>query len=298
MLQTLNKGNNNNYVKVAKYLMGYSAAGKASGSFDAKFLTFVKTWQKNHGLTGTGTIGTGTWEKIAENAADPATNKAARYAVQILFDRVAINGIWNSVTQNAIKTFRKACGFKEIASMDAACWKELIAKKAVVHKHTIDFKQNDARWSNIMYSSQNYKGQTIGNSGCGPTSLANIIYSLGKDKKITPVKACEYALKKGCRNRTGGTDMKKLAPLAKKDYNFSRVIETKALHLVKHCLDSGGYVVVNVGKGYFTSVGHFMTIWSYDSKWIYVDNPISKYKVKREISKFTPEVTHYLCFYK
>lgn len=298
MLQTLSKGNSNDLVKVAKYLMGYSAAGKATSSFDAKFLTFVKTWQKNHGLSGLGSIGPNTWTKIAENAADPAKDKAARYAVQILFDRVAVNGSWNTVTQNAIKTFRIACGLSESTSMDANAWKELLAKQAVTQKHTVDFKQNDPKWTHVIYSISNSKSQTIGNSGCGPTALSNVIYSLNKDKSITPVKACEYAIKNGARRGSGGTDMEILAPKAKKDFGFSRMIETKSLHLVKHCIDDGGYVVVGVGKGYFTSGGHYMTVWGYDSKNIYLDNPISKIKNKREIKKFTPEVKYYFCFYK
>lgn len=296
MLVLIKKGSNRLEVRVAKYLMGYSAANKATSSFDASFSNFVKKWQKEHKLDADGEIGPLTWTAIAKCAADPAKDKAARCALQTVFDRVAVNGDWNTVTQNAVKAFKKACGMKEDTVVNAEVWHQLIARKAVKHQHTANFKQNDPKWAKLPYTITNNKKQTMESSACGPTSCASIVYSL-KDKTIDPVKMAQFAIKVGARKKADGTDMQILSKAVAKEWKFSRVVETKANHIVKHCLDCGGYVSVAVGPGYFTSGGHHMPIWGYDQTYYYIDNPISKIKIKREITKVAAETNMYFCFY-
>ena len=46
------------------------------------------------------------------------------------------------------------------------------------------YSQLDSRWSNKMYSSIENKSQTIGSSGCGPTSAAMVVSSIKGN--ITP----------------------------------------------------------------------------------------------------------------
>lgn len=295
MLPTIQKGNNNSYVKIAKYLMGYSAAGKATSTYDSKFVTFVKNWQRTHSLKDTGIVDATTWEMIAQTAPMPSSIcKTANYAFQLAYG-LAVNGRYNDATKNAITLLQKASGLPVDGKCGPATWKELIARVAVPAKHTIDFKQNDPKWAKLPYTITNSKSQTIESSGCGPTTAADIVYAL-KDKTVTPVSLCEFAIACGARKKTGGTD-KILFQHLKNKWGFSRVIETKSLTIVRHCLDKGGYVAVDVSKGYFTSGGHWMCIWKIDNKTVYLDNPISKIKVKREISKFTPEVQHYMCVY-
>lgn len=66
------------------------------------------------------------------------------------------------------------------------------------------FSQVDSRWSNKMYSKKNDKSQTIGTSGCGPTSMAMILSTL-LGREITPVELCDFALKNGYRTLDSGT---------------------------------------------------------------------------------------------
>ena len=67
------------------------------------------------------------------------------------------------------------------------------------------YVQGDSRWSGIMYSSVGDPKQTIGTSGCGPTSMAMILtYYLGRS--VTPVETANYSVKYGFRTVDNGTD--------------------------------------------------------------------------------------------
>lgn len=297
MAPLIKKGSNNKWVRVAKYLIGYSSPGKATTSFDASFKKSVVNWQKKNGLEADGEIGPMTWTKIAKLAATPSsTNKTATYAFQIAYG-LGINGSYNSATQNAIKTLQKAAGLKVDGVCGASTWVELIALTPKKHRHTINYKQNDPKWGKIIYSKTGKAtGQTIANSGCCPTSVASVLYTL-KDKKITPVEMAKLAVEKGYRRQSGGTDGKFIEYACLK-YGCRAVIETSNPVLFKHCLDKGGFVICAFKAGsWWTSVGHYSPCWSYDDKYYYVDNTISKLKIKREISKLFKDCGRVYCIY-
>ena len=65
------------------------------------------------------------------------------------------------------------------------------------------YSQLDSRWSSKMYSSIENKSQTIGSSGCGPTSAAMVVSSIKGN--ITPDKMAELYTKYGYRSANQGT---------------------------------------------------------------------------------------------
>lgn len=61
-----------------------------------------------------------------------------------------------------------------------------------------NFKQYDSRWARKPYCHA-----TMASDGCGPTSVADIVYNL--DKKITPWKVAQWMTKNGYSTYTNGT---------------------------------------------------------------------------------------------
>ena len=76
-------------------------------------------------------------------------------------------------------------------------------------KRPINYKQIDKKWKDLIYTynGTHSKKQTIDNSGCGPTSMADIVVTYW-GYKIMPVEMCKLAVNKRYRRKTGGTDGK------------------------------------------------------------------------------------------
>ena len=68
----------------------------------------------------------------------------------------------------------------------------------------ISFLQDDSEWGSESYSITGSRSQTIGSSGCGPTSMAMVLnYYI--DDTITPLQTSIYALENNHRTRSNGT---------------------------------------------------------------------------------------------
>jgi len=137
-------------------------------------------------------------------------------------------------------------------------------------KTPISYLQTDSRWKNTDYSTMG-ESTTIGKSGCGPSCMAMVIATL-KDSSVTPVTTCAWSLKKGYKAVNQGTYYTYFVPPGAA-YNIilSRVNTTniygsnsivastsheKALAAVK----AGNWVVCCMGKGNWTSSGHYI-LW-------------------------------------
>lgn len=77
MLPTIRLKSTSDYVKVAKYLMGYSISDMATAVFDNSFLDHVMAWQRSHKLVDDGIIGPNTWTALAGQAPLCTTAKTA-----------------------------------------------------------------------------------------------------------------------------------------------------------------------------------------------------------------------------
>lgn len=121
----------------------------------------------------------------------------------------------------------------------------------------IYYSQEDPRWKNTPYTIDGDAGETIGASGCGPTSFAMAASSyLGKE--ILPTEMCRYAIKNGYRTANNGTAWGFFASATKK-YGLS-CSQTGNLEAVKAALREGKLVIASMGKGHFTSGGHFILL--------------------------------------
>lgn len=135
---------------------------------------------------------------------------------------------------------------------------EIVIGNSQVTGQAIYYSQIDNRWKNILYTSTGNPNQTIGSSGCGPTSAAMIVAGL-RDSSVTPVTIANLYVKNGFRSANNGTYFSAFKWTANK-YN----IPFKQLYNVNDGIQAvrDGYdVIVSCSKGLFTTGGHYIVIY-------------------------------------
>lgn len=317
MLPTIRHQEANKYVVCAKLLTGYRKIKakvddpdsyiKANSIFDADFVAFMVSWQTSHKLTADGIIGPATWKAIAKAAPTCSTskNKTSGYtmALQILLNtNITCDAIYGKRTKQAVATYEDSKRLTSDGIADAKVWSALIVgaeDKPVLAPgkfvQPVDYKQADSRWGKKNYTSCGNKKQTMANSGCGPTSAADVVATL-KDKSVTPWTLAQLYMQWGYRTKSSGTAWGAFKKTANY-YHFSKFVQSSNIDALKACLDAGGYVVCSMGPGYWTKGGHYICAWKYDKTYIYCNDPASKTRKKQKSSQFMKERKQFFCFY-
>lgn len=132
------------------------------------------------------------------------------------------------------------------------------------------FLQWDNRWGYAPYGKSN-----IGISGCGPTCMSMVIFSLTRDTTATPDVLAAYSMENGYYAQGSGTAWLFMTDAAKK-YG----IRAKELGLdetlMKQYLDMGYPIICAMRPGDFTTVGHFIVIYGYDDDGFLINDPNSR----------------------
>lgn len=211
---------------------------------------------------------------------------------------IEADGIFGKKTEAAVRAFQAANGLKVDGIVGKQTWAALLGETSPdpVFRQPVDYKQYDKKWASVMYSNHGDAKQTIKSSGCGPTAMADIVATL-IDSEVTPVTLAELSLKWGCRTYSDGTAWSFFPKIADY-YGFSKYVKSSTLATLKSCLDSGGYIVASMGKGYWTSGGHFICVWKYDDKYIYANDPASGTRKKQNITDFMKQRKAFFCFWK
>lgn len=117
------------------------------------------------------------------------------------------------------------------------------------------YNQKDIKWGDLSYG----KSDTIAESGCGPTALAIVVSSL-TDTKINPKEMADWAYDNGYCIPHGGS-YHSLIPEGAEHFGLS-VTGARANEAQKiiDALADGKLVVAIMGKGTFTSTGHFIVL--------------------------------------
>lgn len=120
--------------------------------------------------------------------------------------------------------------------------------------------QWDERWGYVSYGDDS----VIGLSGCGPTCLSMILFSLTRDESLTPDVLAAYAMENGYYMFGTGTMwalFEEVPPL----YGVtSENLDKKDDELIFQALDEGKMLVFSVGPGEFTAYGHFIVVYGID----------------------------------
>ena len=335
---TIQHNDANKLVVAAKLLMGIITVNekiedpdsyiKANQAFDADFVASVCTWQGHHNVTPDGIIGPETWAAIGAVQPVCSTSKnrisGQTMALQILLDtQITCDGVYGNRTKQAVAVYQDAKGLKADGICGKKTWAALLTEVyaepveepvpevtaelnengAVVtaaFKSTVNYKQHDSRWGKKVYTSCGNKSQTMSNSGCGPTAMANVIATL-VDSKVTPWDLAQLAMKWGDRTKNSGTATSFFRHI-QEYYKFKKMVGTGSLDVLKACLDAGGYVVCRMGAGYWTNGGHYITAWKYDKEYIYCNDPSSptskrSERKKQKQSDFLKQRKDFWCFW-
>lgn len=131
------------------------------------------------------------------------------------------------------------------------------------------YNQTDSRWRYHQYSSIGDTSQTIGTSGCGPTSAAMVVTAI--KGTITPPEMGDLFVQYGYRSASSGTywsAFRWVADVFDIGYQECSSLDT-AVDLVRN----NNYVICSVGNGLFTTGGHFIVIVGIDGNTLKIYDP-------------------------
>jgi hypothetical protein len=161
--------------------------------------------------------------------------------------------------------------------------------------------QTDSRWANKPYQTTG-ETTTIGKSGCGPTCAAMVIETL-TGQTYTPLDACNWSMAHGYKALNQGTYYSYFVPqfqafgIACRQLNGSSLYGNSASAVHDQAVDllqQGYYIIACMGKGNWTSSGHFVVAWWEDDK-IRINDPASTKdsRVNGDLATFQSQVKYY-----
>lgn len=163
----------------------------------------------------------------------------------------------------------------------------------------VDYKQNDKRWKNKLYSVTGNKNQTMGKSGCGPTAAADVIATFC-DPSVNPWEIAQLFMKKGFRTKNNGTAyaaFKWLATLYRNG-GIGKFAQGKSMANMRKSLEQGALVICSMGPGYWTNGGHYIVAHKMDDAYVYCLDPGSKKRKKQPIAAFSKQVKKMFCYWQ
>ena len=161
----------------------------------------------------------------------------------------------------------------------------------------IYFLQTDSRWRYVLYTAIGDTTQTIGSSGCGPSAMSMVINDW-IDPSYGPREACAWSLASGYRTTNNGTAWAMFKAIAVK-YGLKFLQTAYAEEAIKFMEDNPeAMVVCSMGKGNWASSGHFILMYDYDGKYVYINDPASTAisRQKNTFSLLKSQCRQYFCF--
>lgn len=131
------------------------------------------------------------------------------------------------------------------------------------------YSQLDNRWRYNMYSSVGDSSQTIGTSGCGPTSTAMVVSSIKGN--ITPDQMANLYTQYGYRSANQGTywsAFKWTADVFDIEYSECYKLDDAIAKL-----KDNHYIIASCNQGLFTYGGHFIVLTGVEGDYIKVYDP-------------------------
>lgn len=313
--KVVKKGQKGALVKALQYIVGT----EPDGDFGPNTEKAVKAYQKANGLEADGKAGELTFTKIVKKA--PYLRVGAKneyvYAVECLLNTLTLDGTYKNDEVQHVKTYQASRNLEIDGIVGPQTYNSLFGLTSttiipvpsqdedlnseepttIINKKPVDYKQYDSRWKKISYTITGDSSQTIGSSGCGPTSSADIV-ATWFDKTFTPKESCALAKANGYRTKNSGT-LGSFQKFIAKKYSVKKYVQTSSFATMQACLAEGGYVVVNVKKSKWTTGGHYIVFWKDDGKYIYVNDPASakSERAKGTYAEVKAAAHQYYCFW-
>ena len=169
-------------------------------------------------------------------------------------------------------------------------------------KKPVSYLQTDPRWANISYSAKG-ESTTIGRAGCGPTAMSMVLATWA-NKNVTPKTECAWALVHGYKAPHQGTYYSYFVPAARRhglqcwQVNTTSIYgNTKSPHheTARKAIENGRLVIACMGKGLWTSSGHYVLVWKIQGNTIYINDPASTRlaRTQGDYSLFKQQVKYY-----
>lgn len=146
----------------------------------------------------------------------------------------------------------------------------------------VDYKQNDALWGGLPYAVDG-ETSTIKSAGCGPTALADVLASL-VSPYIDPITLAAWARYHNYKVKNSGTSYSFFEPCAAAYGVTVRRINTANIYGQPSCdyheqmreeLQKGNWLIACMGKGLWTSSGHYVVAFGYDNEMVFINDPAS-----------------------
>lgn len=266
--EVLKRGSKGDKVKAIQFILDI----KADGKFGADTEQAVKIYQLDNNLVVDGKVGEKTLHKMIGDSPVLKFGSTGKYvyALETMLETMKLDGVYKEDEQQYVKAFQTAKNLTVDGKVGRNTWSALfgldesqkdgkienvVSDNGTGTKQPVDYKQYDSRWGSKVYTKNNTynKSQTIRNSGCGPTSMADVI-ATWFDKKITPVEMCAMSVANGFRTTNSGTAWGFYKFVAGR-YPFSKFVQTSSFVTMQACLAAGGLVVVSFRPSKWTKGG-------------------------------------------
>lgn len=166
----------------------------------------------------------------------------------------------------------------------------------------IDYKQNDFKWGSNAYAVDG-ENSTIKSAGCGPTAMADVLAAI-VSPYIDPTTCASWARQHGYKVYKSGTSYS--YPVAQgaaygvtvERINISNIYgkfnNTAHIRALNE-LQKGNWVIACMGKGLWTSSGHYIVAYGYSNGKVYINDPASTKMIRacNDWSLFAAQVKYY-----
>ena len=112
---------------------------------------------------------------------------------------------------------------------------------------------------------------------------------------MTPDRLAALALKWGDRTHSNGTAWS-FFDHAAKEFDAFEYRRATSLAALEKALNSGGSAVASMGKGYWTTGGHYRCVKGLDGAYVYANDPASEKRKKQKTDDFMRERRMFFCY--
>lgn len=146
----------------------------------------------------------------------------------------------------------------------------------------IDYKQGDSKWGGLPYRAPG-ETSTIKSAGCGPTAMADVLAAI-VSPYIDPLTCASWARQHGYKVLRSGTSYNyPSAQAAAYGVSVRRLNTANIYHKPSSAahaqalteLQAGNWLIACMGKGLWTSSGHYIVVYGYDAGKVYICDPAS-----------------------